>query len=121
MRRDSSRTDSSRGPGRDPGASRWLDPGADRRPGARPDSQANPEANPEADSQANPEADSATGCDRKPHRVAFGPRDPCADRHACADASADGGFTDIELISTDLHVIVEAKRGWEPPPEALPP
>jgi hypothetical protein len=31
---------------------------------------------------------------------------------------ADGGFTDIEILSTDLHVIVEAKRGWEPPPEA---
>jgi hypothetical protein len=31
---------------------------------------------------------------------------------------ADGGFTDIELLSTDLHVIVEAKRGWRPPLEA---
>jgi hypothetical protein len=30
---------------------------------------------------------------------------------------ADGGFTDIELLSTDLHVIVEAKRGWKPPSE----
>jgi hypothetical protein len=28
---------------------------------------------------------------------------------------ADKGFTDIELVSTRLHVIVEAKRGWEPP------
>jgi hypothetical protein len=31
---------------------------------------------------------------------------------------ADRGFTDIELLSADLHVIVEAKRGWEPPSEA---
>jgi len=31
---------------------------------------------------------------------------------------ADGGFTDIELLSTDLHVIVEAKRGWAPPSDA---
>src|SRR5262245_21617559 len=31
---------------------------------------------------------------------------------------ADGGFTDIELMSTDLHVIVEAKRGWAPPGES---
>lgn len=31
--------------------------------------------------------------------------------------SADGGFTDIELLTTNLHVIVEAKRGWEPPSE----
>lgn len=28
---------------------------------------------------------------------------------------ADGGFTDIELLSSELHVIVEAKRGWGPP------
>jgi hypothetical protein len=28
---------------------------------------------------------------------------------------ADGGFTDIELLSAELHVIVEAKRGWAPP------
>lgn len=27
----------------------------------------------------------------------------------------DGGFTDIEVISPELHVIVEAKRGWGPP------
>jgi hypothetical protein len=26
--------------------------------------------------------------------------------------AADGGFTDIELRSSDAHVIVEAKRGW---------
>lgn len=31
---------------------------------------------------------------------------------------ADGGFTDIEILSADLHVIVEAKRGWDPPSEA---
>ncbi len=31
---------------------------------------------------------------------------------------ADGGFTDIEILSENLHVIVEAKRGWEPPSEA---
>jgi hypothetical protein len=31
---------------------------------------------------------------------------------------ADGGFTDIELRSADLHVIVEAKRGWDPPSDA---
>lgn len=31
---------------------------------------------------------------------------------------ADGGFTDIELLSADLHVIVEAKRGWDPPSDA---
>jgi hypothetical protein len=31
---------------------------------------------------------------------------------------ADGGFTDIELLSAGFHVIVEAKRGWEPPSEA---
>jgi hypothetical protein len=29
--------------------------------------------------------------------------------------AADGGFTDIELQAQDLHVIVEAKRGWDPP------
>jgi hypothetical protein len=27
----------------------------------------------------------------------------------------DGGFTDIELKAPELHVIVEAKRGWAPP------
>jgi hypothetical protein len=27
----------------------------------------------------------------------------------------DRGFTDIEIRSDDLHVIVEAKRGWDPP------
>jgi hypothetical protein len=31
---------------------------------------------------------------------------------------ADGGFTDIELMSAQFHVIIEAKRGWEPPSEA---
>lgn len=31
---------------------------------------------------------------------------------------ADGGYTDIELVSADLHVIVEAKRGWDPPSDA---
>lgn len=31
---------------------------------------------------------------------------------------ADGGFTDIELLAPELHVIVEAKVGWEPPSEA---
>jgi len=31
---------------------------------------------------------------------------------------ADGGFTDIELLAPELHVIVEAKRGWNPPSEA---
>ena len=31
---------------------------------------------------------------------------------------ADGGFTDVELKAPELHVIVEAKRGWEPPSEA---
>ena len=31
---------------------------------------------------------------------------------------ADGGFTDIELMARELHVIVEAKRGWDPPSEA---
>jgi hypothetical protein len=31
---------------------------------------------------------------------------------------ADGGFTDIELLSSDFHMIIEAKRGWEPPSEA---
>ena len=31
---------------------------------------------------------------------------------AGADVAADGGFTDIELRSSDAHVIVEAKRGW---------
>lgn len=30
---------------------------------------------------------------------------------------ADGGFTDIELTSPELHVIIEAKRGWDPPSE----
>ncbi len=30
----------------------------------------------------------------------------------------DRGFTDIEVLSRDLHVIVEAKRGWDPPSEA---
>ena len=29
--------------------------------------------------------------------------------------AADGGFTDIEVRAQDLHVIVEAKRGWDPP------
>lgn len=24
----------------------------------------------------------------------------------------DGGFTDIEILTADLHAIVEAKRGW---------
>ena len=32
--------------------------------------------------------------------------------------SVDGGFTDIEIQNPDLHVIVEAKRGWNPPGEA---
>lgn len=27
----------------------------------------------------------------------------------------DRGFTDIELLSPDIHAIVEAKRGWAPP------
>jgi hypothetical protein len=31
---------------------------------------------------------------------------------------ADGGFTDVELLSNNLHVIVEAKRGWDPPSQA---
>lgn len=31
---------------------------------------------------------------------------------------ADGGFTDIELTAPELHVIVEAKRGWDPPSNA---
>jgi len=31
---------------------------------------------------------------------------------------SDGGFTDIELTAREVHVIVEAKRGWEPPFEA---
>jgi hypothetical protein len=31
---------------------------------------------------------------------------------------SDGGFTDIELAAPEIHVIVEAKRGWEPPLEA---
>lgn len=30
---------------------------------------------------------------------------------------ADGGFTDIELTAPELHVIIEAKRGWDPPSE----
>lgn len=30
----------------------------------------------------------------------------------------DGGFTDVEVLTADLHVIVEAKRGWGPPGEA---
>lgn len=30
----------------------------------------------------------------------------------------DGGFTDIELLSAELHLIVEAKRGWDPPSDA---
>jgi hypothetical protein len=28
---------------------------------------------------------------------------------------ADGGFTDIEVRAPDLHLMVEAKRGWAPP------
>lgn len=31
---------------------------------------------------------------------------------------ADGGFTDIELLAPELHVIVEAKIGWDSPSEA---
>lgn len=31
---------------------------------------------------------------------------------------ADGGFTDIELLAPELHVIVEAKIGWDPPSHA---
>jgi hypothetical protein len=31
---------------------------------------------------------------------------------------ADGGFTDVELQATELHVIVEAKRAWDPPSDA---
>ena len=31
---------------------------------------------------------------------------------------ADGGFTDVEITTRELHVIVEAKRGWDPPSEA---
>lgn len=31
---------------------------------------------------------------------------------------ADGGFTDVALLSNNLHVIVEAKRGWDPPSQA---
>jgi hypothetical protein len=27
----------------------------------------------------------------------------------------DRGFTDIEVRTSDLHVIIEAKRGWDPP------
>ena len=30
----------------------------------------------------------------------------------------DRGYTDIEILSADLHVIVEAKRGWDPPSQA---
>ena len=29
--------------------------------------------------------------------------------------AADGGYTDLELKTSDLHVIVEAKRGWALP------
>jgi hypothetical protein len=29
--------------------------------------------------------------------------------------SDDGGFTDIEVLTEHVHVIVEAKRGWRPP------
>jgi hypothetical protein len=29
--------------------------------------------------------------------------------------SADGGFTDVELRGINLHVVVEAKRGWALP------
>ena len=31
---------------------------------------------------------------------------------------ADGGLTDIELLAPELHVIVEAKIGWDPPSHA---
>jgi hypothetical protein len=31
--------------------------------------------------------------------------------------SSDGGFTDIEIRAADVHVIVEAKRGWALPAE----
>lgn len=30
----------------------------------------------------------------------------------------DRGFTDIEIRTPDLHIIVEAKRGWDPPSDA---
>ena len=34
--------------------------------------------------------------------------------------SADRGFTDVEVLASNLHVIVEAKRWWDPPsPEQL--
>ena len=44
------------------------------------------------------------------------PREPIVElqRH---DA-LDGGFTDVEIRSHDVHVIVEAKRGWALPSEA---
>src|SRR4051812_38405130 len=29
--------------------------------------------------------------------------------------AADGGFTDVEVRSSDVHVIIEAKRGWALP------
>ncbi len=29
--------------------------------------------------------------------------------------SSHGGYTDIEILGNDLHVIIEAKRGWELP------
>lgn len=29
--------------------------------------------------------------------------------------AADGGFTDIEIKAAELHVVIEAKRGWDPP------
>lgn len=32
--------------------------------------------------------------------------------------SDDGGFTDVEIASPDLHVIIEAKRGWNIPTES---
>lgn len=31
---------------------------------------------------------------------------------------ADAGYTDLEILTTELHVLVEAKRGWEPPSPA---
>jgi hypothetical protein len=43
------------------------------------------------------------------------PLDPSVEIELQEYGTDDGGFTDIEILTQDVHVIVEAKRGWRPP------
>lgn len=43
------------------------------------------------------------------------PLDPSADIELQEYGTDDGGYTDLAVLTQDIHVIVEAKRGWRPP------